>query len=463
MIPLLKYHLGLSKSKSRIDLSGTIIDESICDDLPSAPPPTPTSPSFFLPKEDVIDSKMVSAVSQKKYRTTLFHRLISGDSTKINPNKFLNEQINCVPFIPNREMNRIDFNVNERIGEGNFGAVFKGEASGLYYPNSKTNVAIKTIHETSDPFEIEVFMAEIKILSNLDLHCNLVNMLGSHTTKIKETGEMWLLLEFCDWGDLKKVLCVNRKLIERNFSNQDSKKSGFNTRLLITWAFHIAKGMEYLATKRIMHGDLAARNILITCEDRQGEKLVAKVCDFGLSKKITKTYYRKIERNTVPWKWMAFEFLESNVFLMKSDVWSYGVVIWEIFSLGKEPYGDKSYDDVIQDLNNDIFLPCPDKIKNMKAWPAEDFYSLVVSKCFVKDDKERADFSKIVKIISSMLKEEEIKSYQEVSKIYDTRWNLLLDDDTRDKLRKGTKSDRSTVCATKSNSSNLSYDNIDAI
>ena len=99
----------------------------------------------------------------------------------------------------------------------------------------------------------------------------------------------------------------------------------------------------------------------------------------------------------------------------------------------------------------------------MKAWPAEDFYSLVVSKCFVKDDKERADFSKIVKIISSMLKEEEIKSYQEVSKIYDTRWNLLLDDDTRDKLRKGTKSDRSTVCATKSNSSNLSYDNIDAI
>ena len=125
MIPLLKYHLGLSKSKSRIDLSGTIIDESICDDLPSAPPPTPTSPSFFLPKEDVIDSKMVSAVSQKKYRTTLFHRLISGDSTKINPNKFLNEQINCVPFIPNREMNRIDFKVNEGIGEGNFGTVFK--------------------------------------------------------------------------------------------------------------------------------------------------------------------------------------------------------------------------------------------------------------------------------------------------------------------------------------------------
>ena len=465
MISSMRKRLGSKvKKENRLSItSNGSTGPPVSPIFPSVPPPTPTSPTTFMPKEDVIDSTMVRVASQKKNRSNLIRRLTSGDSSKINPNKCLNEQINCVPFIPNREMSRNDFIVKERIGEGNFGTVFRGEANGLYYPKSKTDVAIKTIHETSDPFEIEVFMAEIKILSNLDLHCNLVNMLGSHTTKIKETGEMWLLLEFCDWGDLKKVLCVNRKVIESSFIKEDSKKNGFNTRVLINWAFHIAKGMEYLANKRIMHGDLAARNVLITCEDKQGEKLVAKVCDFGLSKKITKTYYRKIERNTVPWKWMAFEFLENNVFKMKSDVWSYGVVIWEIFSLGKEPYMAKTYDEVIDDLNNDIFLKCPEKIKNIKSWHAEELYNLIVSKCFVKDENERADFSEIVKMTSSMLNEEELKAYQEIFKIYDTRWNLLLDDEIRDKLRNQTKSDRRTVCATKSNCSILSYDDTDDV
>ena len=460
MIPLLKNRLRISKTKDGTRLSNSNIGEDLVGVLPSAPPPTPTSPSYFTQKVDLIDSKMVRDASHKKSIANLFRSLTSGDSSKINPNKFLNDQINCVPYLPTREMNRSDFEVKERIGEGNFGTVFKGVATGLYYPNSKTDVAIKTIHEASDHFEKEVFMAEIKILSNLDLHCNLVNMLGSNTTNVEQSGEMWLLLEFCDWGDLKKVLSVNRKLIERSFTKEDSKKKGFNSRLLITWAFHIAKGMEYLASKRIMHGDLAARNILITSEDKQGERLVAKVCDFGLSKKLTKTYYRKIERTTIPWKWMAFEFLENNIFLMKSDVWSYGVLIWEIFSLGKEPYGEKSYDEVVKDLSNDIYLKCPEKIRKITSWPAEKFYSSIVSKCFVKDEQKRADFSEIVKIISSVLSEGEQKSYQDVCNIYDTRRNLLLDDEIWDKLRNQTKTDRRTVCATKSNSSVLSSDSM---
>ena len=86
-----------------------------------------------------------------------------------------------------------------------------------------------------------------------------------------------------------------------------------------------------------------------------------------------------------------------------------------------------------------------------------------MSKCFVKDENERADFSEIVKMTSSMLNEEELKAYQEIFKIYDTRWNLLLDDEIRDKLRNQTKSDRRTVCATKSNCSILSYDDTDDV
>ena len=154
MISSMRKRLG-SKNKKENRLSTTSNGSTgppVSPIFPSVPPPTPTSPTTFMPKEDVIDSTMVRAASQKKNRSNLIRRLTSGDSSKINPNKCLNEQINCVPFIPNREMSRNDFIVKERIGEGNFGTVFRGEANGLYYPKSKTDVAIKTIHETSDPF-----------------------------------------------------------------------------------------------------------------------------------------------------------------------------------------------------------------------------------------------------------------------------------------------------------------------
>ena len=132
---------------------------------------------------------------------------------------------------------------------------------------------------------------------------------------------------------------------------------------------------------------------------------------------------------------MAFEFLESNIFKMKSDVWSYGVVIWEIFSLGEQPYGDKEFDEVYEDLQDGYQLECPDRIKKITNWPASEFYNTIAKKCFVLEEKDRSSFKELVAFIQSVLNEEELKSYEKVSKQRSFKYNLILDEESRGRIR----------------------------
>ena len=108
---------------------------------------------------------------------------------------------------------------------------------------------------------------------------------------------------------------------------------------------------------------------------------MAKVSDFGLSKTFyDNVRYKKRFRHYVPWKWMAIEYLKDACFTMKSDVWSYGVVLWEIFSLGQEPYAGKSIEEVITQIKTGYRMPCPDEVVDV-AW-ADDVYRDVMKKCW---------------------------------------------------------------------------------
>lgn len=362
--------------------------------------------------------------------------LEKGDNSKIKDKVFLHHQIPLLCFISDREVERKDFTVGEILGSGNFGAVYKGEATGLFYPGSKTPVAMKTINDVTNHNDTDCFLVEIKILSDIKYHCNLVNMVGTYTTSIRETGEVWMLLEYCELGDLKHFVTNNRNSFQNTFEDRVDSNPNIESRLLLHWSYDIAKGMEYLATKFVMHGDLSARNILLTWSGNSNKKMVAKVADFGLSKKMTqKISYEKKERNYVPWKWMAFEFLESNIFKMKSDVWSYGVVIWEIFSLGEHPYGDKDFDEVFEDLQIGYRLQCPDRIQNIKNWPAALFYNSIAEKCFVLEENDRSSFEDIISFIQPMLNEAELKSYEQVSNQRSFRYNLILDEQSRGRIR----------------------------
>lgn len=373
--------------------------------------------------------------SEKECLEQLDRQLNQGDHSRISDKLFLNDQIPLLSFIRNREIDRKDFTVGNVCGKGNFGTVYKGEVRGLFYRGSQTHVAMKTIQDVTNHNDTDCFLAEIKLLSNLKMHCNLVNMLGSYTSSIQETGEIWMLLELCEFGDLRGFITRNRDMIISSFQGYVDKKFQMNSRTFLRWSYDIAKGMEYLSKRRVMHGDLAARNVLLCHLGDHDKNIVAKIADFGLSKKLTeKNYYRKTERNYVPWKWMAIEYLEDNLFRMKSDVWSFAVVIWEMFSLGKQPYGEKDYDEVLDDLRNGEYLECPSTIEKITDWPAKQFYEDISKRCFVMEEENRISFEELVIFLQDVLNEEELKSYDQMSNQYSAKYDLLLNKEIRGRL-----------------------------
>ena len=163
--------------------------------------------------------------------------------------------------------------------------------------------------------------------------------------------------------------------------------------------------MEYLAAHKIMHGDLAARNVLIDDDSGKCGHIIAKVADFGLSKRFYENiHYVKEQRVYIPWKWMAIEYLKDSFFTLTSDVWSFGVVVWEMFSIGQEPYAGKSFDDIVPMLKNGHYLKCPEEVSTLQR--AEDLYTLyskISEMCFTQDPTTRANFTDIVAMLEGEL------------------------------------------------------------
>ena len=313
-----------------------------------------------------------------------------------------------------RDVDRGRFTVGKQIGSGNFGKVYKGTIDGLFDENSKSTVAIKTISNKMNETELENIICEIKIMSSVDPHLNLVSMVASCSSQFRTDGKLWLLLEFCKHGDLKMYLMENRAKLSVGGSNGD-----LNHRNLITWAYDIASGMEYLTRKEIMHGDLAARNILMDENPLNGGRPVAKIADFGLSKMFSESLiYEKESRLFVPWRWMALEYLTEGYFTLKSDVWSFGILFWEILSLGKVPYGHQCYDEVLEQLKNGYRIPFPVDLEYMNVWSPIGLFKKLSDGCFVAEPNNRSSFSDVIEMIGNELTRDELMQYQSMNDMY---------------------------------------------
>lgn len=229
------------------------------------------------------------------------------------------------------EMKRENIDLQETIGEGEFGKVVRGFASHLPAADNPKpmTVAVKMLKTGANHFELFALMSEYQMLQDLS-HPNVIKLLGACTTA--ETP--LLIIEYCHFGSLKSYLRLSRSVIEPTRDNDyQNEIEPVTEKDVLSFAWQVCKGMAYLADMKLVHRDLAARNVLMA------EGKVCKISDFGLTRDIYEDdAYLKKSKDRVPVKWMAPESLSDQVYTTKSDIWSFGVLCWEIITLGASPY-----------------------------------------------------------------------------------------------------------------------------
>ncbi|KAL0963219.1 hypothetical protein UPYG_G00351270 [Umbra pygmaea] len=280
-----------------------------------------------------------------------------------------------------------DIKFQDVIGEGNFGQVLKAR---IKKDGLKMDAAIKRMKEYASKDDHRDFAGELEVLCKLGHHPNIINLLGA----CEHRGYLYLAIEFAPHGNLLDFLRKSRVLeTDPAFAIANSTASTLTSQQLLHFAADVARGMDYLAQKQFIHRDLAARNILV------GENFVAKIADFGLSR--GQEVYVKKTMGRLPVRWMAIESLNYSVYTTNSDVWSYGVLLWEIVSLGGTPYCGMTCAELYEKL--------PQSYRLEKPLNCDDEVYDLMRQCWRDKPYERPSFQQILVSLNRML--EERKTY----------------------------------------------------
>lgn len=242
------------------------------------------------------------------------------------------------------------------------------KAEGLVPGEGVTEVAIKTLQSEEEAADQE-FMSEVKVMKAVSKCESIVQLLAV----CNDVTPKYMIMEFMPKGDLKDVLKAARP--------KSSAPAPFGVSRLAQMGAEIAEGMSYLGTIRIVHRDLAARNCLV------GEGFRVKVGDFGLTRRTyASEYYRMKNSAPLPIRWMAIESLEDGLFTSSTDLWSFGIVLWEIVSFGKLPYSKMENFEVVDEVSeNDYRMPAP-------TFCPAGFHAMMLQ-CWESEPEDRGTFA----------------------------------------------------------------------
>uniref|UniRef100_A0A8C6BG23 Protein tyrosine kinase 7 (inactive) n=1 Tax=Monodon monoceros TaxID=40151 RepID=A0A8C6BG23_MONMO len=256
------------------------------------------------------------------------------------------------------------------LGKSEFGEVFLAKAQGLEEGVPETLVLVKSLQSRDEQQQLD-FRREFEMFGKLN-HANVVRLLGL----CREAEPHYMVLEYVDLGDLKQFLRISKSKDEK------LKSQPLSTKQKVALCTQVALGMEHLSNNRFVHKDLAARNCLVSAQ-RQ-----VKVSALGLSKDVYNSEYYHFRQAWVPLRWMSPEAILEGDFSTKSDVWAFGVLMWEVFTHGEMPHGGQADDEVLADLQaGKARLPqpegCPSKLYRL------------MQRCWALSPKDRPSFSEI--------------------------------------------------------------------
>ncbi|XP_022346514.1 high affinity nerve growth factor receptor isoform X2 [Enhydra lutris kenyoni] len=265
---------------------------------------------------------------------------------------------------------RQDIVLKWELGEGAFGKVFLAECHNLLPEQDKMLVAVKALKEVSESAKQD-FQREAQLLTVLQ-HRHIVRFFGVCT----EGRPLLMVFEYMRHGDLNRFLRSHGPDAKLLAGGEDVVPGPLGLGQLLAVASQVAAGMVYLASLHFVHRDLATRNCLV------GQGLVVKIGDFGMSRDIYSTdYYRVGGRTMLPIRWMPPESLLYRKFTTESDVWSFGVVLWEIFTYGKQPWYQLSNTEAIECITQGRELERP------RACPPEVY--AIMRGCWQREPQQR--------------------------------------------------------------------------